>query len=413
MKRLLMLGGADIQVSVIRRAVELGHYVITCDNRPENPGHEFSHEYHEVSTTDIDAVCRLAEQLGVDGVLAYASDPAALTAAYVAERLGLPGDPLKAVRTAQDKLALRKAQADAGLPTPEWAAVDSVRSVFDFRSTVGDDVLVKPVDASGSKGVTLLSVNSSENEVEVAVALALAESRSRSAIVERRVHQDGQQIGGDVLVLDGLIREANFGDQVMSAAFDAKISIGSLAPTSLQPETIDQIVDQIQDLVDAIGLCNGIYNVEIRVGRTGPPQIIDFGARIGGNFLGVVHTLVTGVDFEGAAIAIALGQSFAVEKSVATVRFAGYLVIHAQSLGKFKELLLSDDLLSLIDSKSISVRPGDVVRPYRTSADRLGVLVITSDNRESLDVIYRNIPSHLRVELEDPGSSLGSIGEVL
>ena len=52
MKKLLMLGGAPSQVVAIRRAKEMGYYVITCDYLENNPGHTFFDEYHIVSTVD-------------------------------------------------------------------------------------------------------------------------------------------------------------------------------------------------------------------------------------------------------------------------------------------------------------------------------------------------------------------------
>lgn len=44
-----------------------------------------------VSTTDKRAVLDIARREHIDGVLAYTSDPAAPTAACVAERMDLPG----------------------------------------------------------------------------------------------------------------------------------------------------------------------------------------------------------------------------------------------------------------------------------------------------------------------------------
>jgi len=52
MKKILMLGGSHFQVPAIKKAVEMGYHVITCDYLPDNPGHKYSHEYHNVSTTD-------------------------------------------------------------------------------------------------------------------------------------------------------------------------------------------------------------------------------------------------------------------------------------------------------------------------------------------------------------------------
>ena len=51
-----MLGGSMQQIPVIKMAKEMGHYVITCDYAPENPGHKFADEYYNVSTTDLEGV---------------------------------------------------------------------------------------------------------------------------------------------------------------------------------------------------------------------------------------------------------------------------------------------------------------------------------------------------------------------
>lgn len=78
-KKILFLGGSLFQIPPIKYAKEQGHYVITCDYLPDNPGHKFAHEFHNVSTTDKDAILKLAKELKVDGIVAYASDPAAPT----------------------------------------------------------------------------------------------------------------------------------------------------------------------------------------------------------------------------------------------------------------------------------------------------------------------------------------------
>lgn len=94
MKRIMMLGGSYFQASAIKRAKELGYYVITCDYLPDNPGHKYADEYHNVSTIDKEGVLKLAKELKIDGILAYASDVSVSTAAYVSEQLGLPSNSL-------------------------------------------------------------------------------------------------------------------------------------------------------------------------------------------------------------------------------------------------------------------------------------------------------------------------------
>jgi len=74
-QRILMLGASWLQVPAIEYALSQGYDVITCDNRPENPGHALAMESYDVSTTDQEGVLELARRLKIDGVVAYASDP--------------------------------------------------------------------------------------------------------------------------------------------------------------------------------------------------------------------------------------------------------------------------------------------------------------------------------------------------
>ena len=90
MKKLLLLGGLIYLKPVIDAAHKLGVHVITCDYLPDNIAHKYSDEYHNVSIVDKDAVLELAKRLKIDGIMSFAVDPGVVTAAYVAEQMGLP-----------------------------------------------------------------------------------------------------------------------------------------------------------------------------------------------------------------------------------------------------------------------------------------------------------------------------------
>ena len=63
MKKLLILGAMEMHVPLIKRAKEMGNYVITVDYIPENPGHKLADEAYFDSTTDLDAVLELSKKL--------------------------------------------------------------------------------------------------------------------------------------------------------------------------------------------------------------------------------------------------------------------------------------------------------------------------------------------------------------
>ena len=83
-KSILMLGGSRQQVVAIEKAKQLGFRTVLCDYLPDNPGQYVADVFYQESTTDRERMLEIARAEGVSGVLAYASDPAAATAAYVA-----------------------------------------------------------------------------------------------------------------------------------------------------------------------------------------------------------------------------------------------------------------------------------------------------------------------------------------
>ena len=93
MKKLLLLGGSRYLLPAIKVAHEMGVYVITADYMPDNFAHRYSDEYRNISIVDQNAVLSLAKAQKVDGILSYATDPGVVSAAYAAERLGLPTSP--------------------------------------------------------------------------------------------------------------------------------------------------------------------------------------------------------------------------------------------------------------------------------------------------------------------------------
>ena len=98
MKKIISLGGNYFQMTAVKAAKRLGYYVIDIDYLPDNPAHKFADEYYNISTLDKESVLKLAIEKNIDGIMAYASDVSAPTAAWVAEKLGLPTNPYDTVK---------------------------------------------------------------------------------------------------------------------------------------------------------------------------------------------------------------------------------------------------------------------------------------------------------------------------
>ena len=68
MKKILLLGGSAQQIVAIKTAQKHGFYTVLCDFLPDNPGQDEADKFYLVSTTDKEAVLKVASDEKVDGV---------------------------------------------------------------------------------------------------------------------------------------------------------------------------------------------------------------------------------------------------------------------------------------------------------------------------------------------------------
>ena len=264
-KKIMLLGGSAQQVVAIETAKRLGYETVLCDFLPDNPGQYAADKFYLVSTTDKQAVLEVAQHERIDGILAYASDPAAPTAAYVAERMGLPGSPYSAVETLCNKDQFRAFLAEHGFCTPK---AKGYRSVADaLADVVGGvfryPVIVKPVDSSGSKGVGRIDV---PEQARKALEYAMSFSREKRLIVEEYVEMFGYQIAGDGLSVDGKLVFRYFAnDHFNPKCVNPFVPISASFPYNMPREVQDKVHAEIQRLLSLLGMQTTTYNFDLRI----------------------------------------------------------------------------------------------------------------------------------------------------
>ena len=91
MKTLLVLGATPFQLPIVKQAQQMGHYVITMDNVPENPAHRQADESARVSITDPEAVLAYAQQRKIDGIITGGSEIGMAALGWVCDEMDLAG----------------------------------------------------------------------------------------------------------------------------------------------------------------------------------------------------------------------------------------------------------------------------------------------------------------------------------
>lgn len=400
MKKVLMLGGSLYQTYAIKEAVRLGYYVITCDYLPDNPGHKFSHEYHNVSTTDKEAVLELAKRLQVDGVVAYASDPAAPTAAYVCEKLGLPTSPFQSVEILSKKDLFRDFLLKHGFNVPKAKGYINYDDAWNDRNNFKLPVMVKPVDSSGSKGVNKLT---DWNQLKYFVEDALNYSRDKRFIIEEFIVKKGYQISGDAFSVDGKLVFHCFGNEYYSTKVEKDFApLGECWPFMMDQSIITRLHKDLQRLITLLNMKSTAYNVEAIVDENDNIYILELGARSGGSLIPQITEYATGVNMVTYVIKAAMGEDCSDLHMVQSNGCWANYMVHANRTGKYKSTWFDSDFEKnhLVEYVT-DIKVGDNVYKFRDAQDCTGELIMRFDSPRQMFEMIENIDEYVRLDVSE------------
>ena len=181
-KKIMLLGGSRYIIPIIKKAHELGLYVITCDYLPDNDAHKYSDLYCNISIINQDEILKKAQELEIDGIMSFACDPGVVTAAYVAEKMNLPFQgSYKSTCILQDKGLFRKFLKDNNFNVPNAKRYTDINEPLNDINYFNWPVIIKPTDSAGSKGVTKVE---KPEELKNAIDIAMKDSHNGAFIIE-------------------------------------------------------------------------------------------------------------------------------------------------------------------------------------------------------------------------------------
>lgn len=399
MKKLLLLGGARYLLPVIESAHRLGIYVITCDYLPDNIAHKYSDKYLNVSIIDKNAVLVAAQKEQIDGIMSFATDPGVVTAAYVAEQMGLPAaGSYESVSILQDKGRFRKLLTDNGFTVPHARSYEEISEAQKDVDYFNWPVIVKPVDSAGSKGVTKVETPS---ELEKSIRYALEFSHSNKFIIEDFIEKKGCSSDSDCFSVDGKLVVTTFSSQ----RFDVKAEnpyapMAYSWPSTFSSEHEEELKSEIQRLLTLLGMKSSIYNVETREGVDGKAYIMEVSPRGGGNRLAEMVRYATGMDMITAAVKAAVGDPVDnLEQKSYDGSWAEY-VLHSIEEGTYKEVWINPEFKDRVVELDVWVKPGDKVHPFTAANFAIGTVVLRFDNKAEMEDAMLHMDDFIKVVVE-------------
>ncbi len=396
-KKLLLLGGSAQQVIAIETAKKLGYETVLCDYLPDNPGKDHAHRFYQVSTTDKTAILNVAKQEGIHGIVAYASDPAAPTAAYVAEQMDLPGNPAESVEILCNKDRFRRFLVENGFNAPRSQGYAQGEDVLGSLQQFRLPVIIKPVDSSGSKGATVLH---DWTGAAGAVEFAFSFSRSKRIIIEEFIEKKHPYlIGGDLFVVDGVVRMWGLMNCHRDSAVNSLVPVGKSFPLMLEPQDELAVRKTLQQMVDRLGIRCGAMNVELVVDAQGRVWPIDVGPRNGGNMIPDLLGLIFGVDVVELTVRAAMGENVALSCGEGIPFYATHN-LHSCENGIFAGVAYSDAIKPYLIRECVYKTAGDPVEYFDNAAKALGVVFLKFPDAQTMEQVLGHINAHVRILLE-------------
>lgn len=396
MKKLMLLGGMRYLVPVIEAAHKLGVYVITCDYLPNNIAHKYSDEYCNVSILEKDKVLEKAKELKIDGILSFACDPGVVTAAYVAEKMGLPSSgPYESVEILQNKGKFRKFLTENNFNVPVAKQYTDIETALNDTEMFNWPVIVKPTDSAGSKGVTKVVEKS---ELRDAINYALKFSHSNEFIIEDFLEKIGDSSDCDSFSVDGELKFVSFSAQKFDENCENPYTPAAFTwPASISKIHQEELTNEIQRLLTLLNMKSSIYNIETRECTNGKAYIMECSPRGGGNRLAEMVRYMTGVDMITNIVKVALGMETDNIKQQEIKDNWAEIILHSEKEGTFEKLWISDEISSNIVENDLWIEDGTKVGGFAGANEAIGTMVLKFDSEIQMNNVLNNQNNYIKV----------------
>lgn len=295
MRSIICLGGGWQQCETISAIKNYGYYVIVVDPDKGCEARKFADEYVCADISDINSVifglALVKTSYGFEDVISINTDIGAAVSSELKSRFGL--DVFKTSKKTElyDKSKL-KLVLDSFLGSKKrfQYIIDSNTNISEIQSVFDKmDVIVKPIDAAGSRGVFPIKKGSCEDEIFETISQSISYSKKRTAIVEELIIGDEYSVE----VVNTLRR----GIEIICISrryMEGFTSARRIENIDQNSETFKKISRFIIDFIQHASHKSGLLHIELIIDLEGSIHIIDIGERGGGYWVAdkmVTHKL--------------------------------------------------------------------------------------------------------------------------
>lgn len=409
MNKLLIIGAGIGQLPIVKKAKKMGIHVTVATLPGNQPCIEFADDVIYTDIYDREYIVEEAKKRGITAVTSDQNDLMNPTVAYVAEKLGFPGNKFETVMSFCNKNKYRENCEKAGVPVPMHIAVDSVDYDFsDFNCPF--PWIVKPADSQSSVGVQKV-----ENMEELLPALefALSKSKTHSAIVEEFFK--GTEFVAEGFINDGKYYLLSFADRRYFELKELLIPNQTIFPSTLDEDILDKVFEYETKMAAYTKPSFAIVHSEYLVNtETKEIKVVESALRGGGVYISShLIPLSTGIDINDVLLKKALGIKVDVDKifKEKVLKAAGYICFYLPE-GEVVSVSGVEDVKKLSFVKKVcldDIVVGQKTEPMLHKGLRKGPILVCGENREDLEKNIIEVQNTLKISVLGPDGIIKGI----
>ena len=397
MKKLLVLAAGILQVPVIKKAKEMGIYVVAADGSEHAVGLQLADKPIVVNITSEEEMLRVAREEQVDGVIHPCSEVSMNVMGRINDELGLSGISREAAIRATNKHLMREAFEAGNAPSPKSILTVSAEDAWNhLQNGFDSDGILKPSRNSGSRGIAKVTRDMPKEDFVKAYDVALNESREKSVLIEQFI--EGPEFSIEIIVWDSKVNVLTVTDKKTTEA-PHFVELGHSQPSCFSAEDVEKLKAAAVAGVKALGVNNCACHAEAKL-MDGKAYLMEIGARLGGDFISTELThLSTGIDMVAAAINCALGIEPCLEP---TEEKHGVCIRYfCPKPGKLVNIsnteVLNDERVYLWE---IYHKEGDMIPEVTSSLCRSGHVIVTEKDAPSAIAYAESLLNEVKMVTE-------------
>ena len=379
MKKVLLLCTSHNDLGLIKALKKLGFFIIATGNKENSPGEKWVDKYIKADYSDKELILSIAQNEKIDAICQCCNDFGVYTAAYVAEKMGLPGyDSYETTLVLHNKDKFKKftRQNNIQAPFSEW--FDDKKVALVALKNVKYPVIVKPTDASAGNGI-----NRANNEQEAieAVEQAFNISRAKRIVIEPFI--EGTQHGFCTFLVNQKV-VCYCTNNEYSVLNPYRVEIDTY-PADNWKQAYPILVEQIEKIAKILNLKDGIFHLQY-IMNNGKPWIIEVMRRVLGNMYSIPANMLNNIDWDYWEVRAKCGLDCeGIPKNIVQEGFFAYKSIMSENNGIISEITIPKEYEKYIYYEFMLHKVGDLISDNKK--DPIGFLFMMFSSEEEMKKI--------------------------